>query len=218
MGLAATKVAQNCILPYRGFGIRCASCWRGAGPNAIRRYSRLKICATKNRLGSRAFEQILIQRGRVQPGRCGVRRQSGAASWATHLDRFAGTQSGVALRLPPHSKIFAARDEFSERGIYSASASDAYALPHLLTPAPVREVKRTEVRAPWLRLRRVGKLRRLGTIRKLVAPGRPCLPLRARALRSMTAHHITAWWLSSAPAAPHFGRASGFPPDQPASA
>ena len=39
-------VAQSCTLLYRGFVIRPASWQTTALPNAIRRYSRLYICAT----------------------------------------------------------------------------------------------------------------------------------------------------------------------------
>ncbi len=52
---AAAKVAQSCTLLYRGFAIRMAHPFpvrRGltdALPNAIRRYSRLQICATTSR-------------------------------------------------------------------------------------------------------------------------------------------------------------------------
>jgi len=50
-------VAQNCILPYRGFAIRRALDWSDAWPNAIRRYSRLQICATCSAASRTALAQ-----------------------------------------------------------------------------------------------------------------------------------------------------------------
>ncbi len=62
-GYAATDVAQNCILLYCGFAIRWR--WRNqtrpqvanALPKAIRRYSRLKICATSAGNAGKNFAQ-----------------------------------------------------------------------------------------------------------------------------------------------------------------
>ncbi len=69
-GGAATEVAQICNLPYRRFAT-CGACGNGkarrsshALPNAIRRYSRLKICATgapDNLRGPRRFGPTLIE-------------------------------------------------------------------------------------------------------------------------------------------------------------
>jgi len=65
---AATQVAQSCTLPYRRFAIG----WRSGETkrltcssdpqNAILRYSRLKICATRNRRGTRRFGQMALRR------------------------------------------------------------------------------------------------------------------------------------------------------------
>ena len=59
-GEAATEVTQNCILPYRRVALCGASSGNNAWPNTIRRYSRLKICATENRRSRRRFLEIRI--------------------------------------------------------------------------------------------------------------------------------------------------------------
>src|SRR5438093_7422979 len=77
-GGAATKVAQSCTLPYRRFAIG----WpfgvthrltRSSPPqNTILRYSRLQICATKNRRDMRRFPEVLIDKSALR--RLGHRR------------------------------------------------------------------------------------------------------------------------------------------------